>query len=318
VGGRNITPRFILLYTVFTLTWYISVSGSSTFFTFMRIFVHIASTLFNQFLNPEVAQGLKIILMKGVSPLHDIHKIIHLISQFFIIVGFLPSSLNVINVKFGKEYKAFAIVNLTWCLAGIAIPYFASSLNTTRLYQITLSFLAPFCIIGGIVTFNKIKKLSGKRLVHESMKGSLKFMSIFFAIFLLFTSGFIYEVAKDNPCSISLDKTVDYPRFNDKEVYAAKWLVDIRDSYPIYADDFGRLLIRGFIFYRVRTFSAETEELPSGAYVYLRSLNLKGFIHEFHEKTGHLNVELPNSIFYNNVITRKNRIYDNGGSEIYR
>ena len=30
-----------------------------------------------------------------------------------------------------------------------------------------------------------------------------------------------------------------------------------------------------------------------------------------------INVELSNSKFYNNVITNKNKIYDNGGSKIY-
>ena len=211
-------------------------------------------------------------------------------------------------MKFGKEYKAFALINLAWLLAAIAVPYFASSLNTTRLYQITLFFLAPFCVIGGRATFNKIKKVSGTRLGENSMKDSLKLLSIFFAIFLLFTSGFIYEVAKDNPSTISLDKTMDYPRFNDKEVHAAKWLVDISDSYPIYADRFGWLLLYGFGHWRVRTFSAETEELPFGAYVYLRNLNQKGFITEFNENKIYIYLELQNSTFYNNVITNKNKI----------
>jgi len=314
---RNISLGFVLLFIVFTLAWYIYVSSSSTFYTIVHIGDHIASTIFTQFLNPEAAQGLKIILMELDSPLHEVNRILHFLSQFFIIVGILKSSFNLINVKFGKEYKAFALVNFAWCLAGIAIPYFASTLNTTRLYHITLFFLAPFCVIGGIVTFNRIKGISGTRLSEEGMKGSLKLLSLFFAIFLLFNTGFIYEVAKDNPFSISLDNTIDYPRFNDKEVHAAKWLVNITDSYPIYADNLGLQLLKGFVYLRGRTFFAEAKELPSESYVYLRSLNLKGFMTELHEKKGHLYVELPNSTFYNNVITKKNKIYDNGGSEIY-
>ncbi|GAH62205.1 unnamed protein product, partial [marine sediment metagenome] len=197
----------------------------------------------------------------------------------------------------------------------------ASSLNTTRLYQITLFFLAPFCVIGGITTFNKIMKLSGKRLGEESTKDSLKLLSIFFAIFLLFTSGFIYQIAKDIPSSISLDKTIDYPRFNDKEVHSAKWLGGIKDSYPIYADHFGMLLLSEFAFYRVRPFFNETKELPYGSYIYFRSINMKGFMTELyryqHEKKMFYNVDLINSTFYNNVITKKNMVYDNGGSKIY-
>ncbi len=314
--SRNISPGFILLFMIFTLTWYIYISSSSAFVSFVRIGDHIVSTLFTQFLNPEAAQGLKILLMDMGSPLREIYRVLHILSQFLIVVGILTSSLNVIKVKFGKEYMAFAIINLALVLAGIAIPYFASSLQTTRLYHITLFFLAPFCVIGGIATINKIQKVSGKILYEESMKNSLKLLSIFFAIFLLFTSGFIFEIANDNPWSASsilLDNTFDYPRFNDKEVNAAKWLVDVTDSSPIYADNFGRLLLYEYNFWRINLFFSETEELPSRSYVYLRSLNLKGFMTELYEKR----VGFTNSTFYNKVITRKNKIYDNGGSVIY-
>ncbi len=314
---RNISPGFVLLFIVFTLAWYIYVSSSSAFYSIVRIGVHIANTLFNQFLDPEAAQGLKLILMKSASPLREANKIFHLLSQFFVVVGILISSLKIINVKFGKEYKAFALVNLALCLAGIVIPHFASSINASRLYHITLFFLAPFCIIGGIATFNRVKGISGMRFSEGSTKGSLKLLSVFLALFLLFNSGFIFEVVKDKPSSISLDKNMDCPIFNDKEVHAAKWLVNVTD--PIYADIVGRLVLREFVFGRVGIYFGETKELPSEAYIYLRSLNLKGFMNEFcQEKRNYLRIELSNSTFYNNVINKKNRIYDNGGSEIYK
>ncbi len=314
---RNITSRFVLLFTIFTLTWYISVSNSSVFNIIMYRFDIITSNLFNDFFNLYSTQGLKLILMDMGSPLREVYRLLHLLSQFFIVVGFISSFLNTINVKFGKEYMAFALVNLGIVIAAIVIPYFASSLQTTRLYHITLLFLSPFCVIGGTATFNGINKLSGKRLGKDSMKSSLKLLSIFFAIFLLFNTGFIYEIAKDNPRSISLDKSRDYPIFNDKEVQAAKWLGDVTYSYPIFADYFGKLVLHEFTYGRDRVFFAETEKLPSGAYIYLRSKNLNGLMHELHIKTGPLYLELTNSTFYNNVLTKKNNIYDNGGSEIY-
>ncbi len=310
---RNISSGFVLLFIIFTIAWYIYVSSSYAFYSIVHIVNQIASNLFTDFLNPETAQGLKIILMKSASPLRTVNKIFHLLSLFFIVVGILKSSLNIINVKFGDEYKAFALVNFSLCLAGIAIPYYASNLSASRLYHITMFFLAPFCAIGGITTFNGIKGVLGMRLGEESIKGSWTLLSVFFAIFLLFTSGFIFEIAKDNPTSFALDKTMDFSRFNDKEVHAAKWIVDITDSYPIYGDQVGWLVLSEFEFGRVKTFSAETKEIPPESYVYLRSLNLKYFMAELNGTT----VELTNSIFYNNIIINKNRIYDNGGSEIH-
>jgi len=319
---RNITLRFILLFTVFTLTWYRYASSSSIFYSFERISDKIASTLFILFLNPEAVQGLKLILLKMNTPIEEAAKILHLLSQFFIVVGILTSSHKEINFKFGKEYKAFALVNLAWCLAGIAIPNFASSLNATRVYQITLFFLAPFCIIGGIVTFNRIKKLFGKRLGEENVKCSLKLLSIFFAIFLLFNSGFIFKVAKENPRSISLDKTTDSLMFNDKEYDAAKWLSGKTTSNLIYADYFGFKLLNEFSLGRNRYFFLEMEKLPSGAYVYFRSINLNGSMimrksYDVRLSRGHLSVDFLNSTFYEYLITKKNLIYNNGGSNIY-
>ena len=149
------------------------------------------------------------------------------------------------------------------------------------------------------------------------MKDSLKLLSLFFAIFLLFTSGFFYEVTNDIPRSISLDKDMDFPRFNDKEVRAAKWLSDVKGSNLIFADFYGVQLINGFDFNQVKPFVAKKEKLSSGTYIYLRSLNLKGLIVE-KNMAFRIYAELLDSAFYNQVIIKKNKIYDNGGSEIYR
>ncbi len=314
---RNITPRFILLFTIFTITWYMSFSGSSVFYAIIRIIDRIAINLFTQFLNLEATQGLKLILMELASPLHEVNRIFHLLSQFFIVIGVLAPSLNLINVNFGKEYKTFSLINSGFLFAAIAVPYFSISLQTARLYHITLFFLAPFCVIGGIVIFNIINGILGNKFGEKNMKDSLKLLSLFFAIFLLFTSGFFYEVTNDIPRSISLDKDMDFPRFNDKEVRAAKWLSDVKGSNLIFADFYGVQLINGFDFNQVKPFVAKKEKLSSGTYIYLRSLNLKGLIVE-KNMAFRIYAELLDSAFYNQVIIKKNKIYDNGGSEIYR
>lgn len=321
---RIINPRFILYYTIFVLIWYIFISGSSNFYTIVNIVTRISNVSFINFFNPDTAEGLGFIFMKLNSPLHELYKILHILFQFFILVGFLPSSIHLLNVKFGKEYKAFSVINLGLCLIGLSVPHFASSLNTTRLYQITLFFLSPFCVIGGIEILLKIKKLSGMRLHDDNIKDILKVLSILFTIFLLFTSRVIFEVSKTAPSSISFDKTIKFPMQNDQEFHAATWLSNTKDSSHIYSDYFGKQLLKGFVSGGSKLFFTETNEIPDGSYIYLGSSNLQGSITEYYTENKGVykklsyDEEFMTSTFYNVVITNNNRIYDNDGSEIYR
>lgn len=110
------------------------VSASSAFDAIVRISDHIASNIFTEFLNLEVAQGLGIIMTETVSPLHSVTKYLHFLSQFFIFVGVITLMLNRKGLQFEREYEAFFLVNFVIFFAGIVVPYFASLLNITRLY----------------------------------------------------------------------------------------------------------------------------------------------------------------------------------------
>ena len=77
---RTISSTFVLLFIIFTLTWYTYVSSSSAFNAIVRIGDHMASSIFTDFLNPEAAEGLDYILKETVSPLHSVTKYLPLIS----------------------------------------------------------------------------------------------------------------------------------------------------------------------------------------------------------------------------------------------
>ena len=52
-----------------------------------------------------------------------------------------------------------SIVSAIILLLCILLPHFSTQLNVERTYHITLSFLAPFCILGGDIVFKWISKL---------------------------------------------------------------------------------------------------------------------------------------------------------------
>ena len=318
---RTISSTFVLLFIVFTLTWYIYVSSSSAFNAIVRIGDHMASSIFTDFLNPEAAEGLGYILKETVSPLHSVAKYLHLLSLFFIAVGIITLMLKHREMKFKREDAAFSLVFFAICLGGIALPYFASALNTSRLYHITLIVLAPFCVIGGITVFKMLSRVVRASWTEQRARSSLKVLSVFLVIFLLFNSGFVYEVAKDHPGSISLSsewvkeygdaktKNSFYAAYHMAgDIAGAKWISKNRDNkLRIYADyTRKRLVLNGYGMMPINepVVLTNTTEVRDGSYIYLGYPNVHyGLMYA-----------LPTPSYWN--ITDISPLLD-GGSEIY-
>ena len=319
---RTISLTFVLLFITFTLAWYMHVSSSSAFDSIVRIGDHIASSIFSDFLNPEAAQGAHIILRKPESLPHNVNKYLHLITQFFILAGVITLVLSRKRMAFEREYEAFSFVNFMICFAGIAVPYFASSLNTTRLYQITLIFLAPFCVIGGITIFKVLSRVVKVSWTNESIKRSLHVLSVYFVIFLLFNTGFVYEVAKDHPTSISLSSR-DLSCSTDQEVLAGNWLKDRKDMRTnVYSDVYvGLLLLRLLgISHYFKGDENTTTCIPRSAYIFFGRENVKNkkiVIYPLNPISQKCKiVDLQNLTFYNTLLNMS-EIYTNGGAQVY-
>ncbi len=335
---RTISSIFVLIFITFTIAWYIYVSSSSAFITIVTIGNQIAGSIFTELLNPEAAQGLDIILRKASSPLYSVTKYLHLLAQFFILVGVAIIVLRRKEMKFEREYEAFALINLAICIAGIALPYLASSWNTTRLYQITLIILSPFCVIGGLAVFKMVAETvmacwTNKRArilrgeftssARISLSGTLEMapvLSVFLVIFLLFNSGWAYEVAKDHPSSIALNSTIDFPRFNEQEIATGVWLNEKKDMIrDLYADEYRSLLLFG-LFGKRQTFFGDNEittPIPNNFYIFFGRENVRnGKIILIASNMNRNSVYLQNLSIYNTLLDM-NKIYKNGDSLVY-
>lgn len=224
----------VFLFLIFTLAWYMYTSSSSTFDSFVRIGNHIYGSIFTDiFDDPKSTQALDIIVKPSETFIGFIYKTFHLATQLFIAVGIstslFGSNFDTQRSKF--TYLALSIPFFGMCLAGILIPYFASALNTSRLFHITLIFLAPFCIVGGISALKAFCKIMGASWTNKKAKLSLRILYIMFVIYFFFNSGFINELA-NQPVTFSLNASATSPpNFNEKEITAAKWL-----KYNMYPD----------------------------------------------------------------------------------
>ena len=58
--------------------------------------------------------------------------------------------------------------------------------------------------------------------------------------YLLFGTGFILEVSGDLPSSIALNHEMDYPRFNEQELFGKRWLLlNKEEPTKVFADHWG-------------------------------------------------------------------------------
>lgn len=329
-ADRIISSTFVLIFIVFAIAWYMYVSSSQAFNEIVVIGDQIAGNIFTDFLNPDSAQGLNIILSKTISPLYSVTKYLHLLSLFFIVVGVATLILKYKEMKFEREYEAYSLVNLVICVGAIALPWFASSINTTRLYQITLIILAPFCVIGGMTVFKMLSKSVNKSWTDQCVRSSLEILSVFLAIFLLFNSAWFYEVAKDHPESIALsqesikvygDAAAKVNFYNsyipEQDVFGARWLSKNRDTTSkVYADRARKdnvLCSYGMMPRNNILLTKTTKKIEKDAYIYLGYLNVV-------EGIG-IGPDLY-SVFWNiteitPIIENKNKIYSNSCSEVY-
>ncbi len=314
---------FVSLYCIFVLGWYIYVSGSSTFAWALTIGRNIIANI-AEFANPRTVQGLNIITSRASSLLYEITKIQYLIVNFLISVGILAVLLRRTKIKFGKEYVLFSGVSFALLLGGITIPYLASSLGTSRLYHVALLFLAPFCVVGGMVVLDKLSRVFGAHVTRRI--DFLKVLSVFFAVLFLFSSGFVYEIAKDRSSSISLNGEIDFPRFNEREVVAAEWMGDRANrSIPAYSDLYRSALLDGvFAFsYYLDGYYVENTSLPeirislsNVSYFFLGYRNVREGEFMLMTASGGIVTNLQNLTLYNTLM-ESNQIYDNNGASIY-
>ncbi|WP_067073347.1 DUF2206 domain-containing protein [Methanoculleus horonobensis] len=330
-SGRTITLAHVLFFTGFTLGWYILVAGGTSFDTIVSIIDHIGNTIFVDLLNPEATEGLDLLISTPQSFLHTFAKGLHLITLALIVVGFIAICFWHAGTNVSREYVAFSFIALLFGVAGVLVPNFSSTLNTSRLYQIMLIFLSPLCVIGGISILTAPAYISKLQNGWLAGRTPLVLISVFFSLLFLFSTGWIYEYASDQPSSIALSqdsiksygggtpKNVFYGTFiPEHDVFGARWLGEyMKDGSIVYADrtrkdnvltSYGNLA-------RTPPFLPKTDFKPVfGAYVYLGTYNVV-------ERSASGPEEYSDYWSIEDVypaICRNNKVYSNHQSEIYQ
>ena len=311
---RMLSSSFVLFFIIFALSWYLYVSNSFIIERILDIGVHILNSISMDFLSPETSQGVTAFTVNISSPLHKIPAYINYLFQAFIVIGLVGVFKNN-EYKFRSVFLLFAIINVGILILSVILPFFASSLNLTRVYHITLFFLAPFAVIGGIYCFRIIYMVFRRKWSEDNLRVSIIILGFFQILLFLFFTGFIYEVTQDGPTSFSISN-VDYPVFSDQEVLCAKWLYNFKDSNLTYTD-----IYRQPIFKSLELDISKVKILDQNGdfWIYPDSYIFLGKFNVVTKQFFVLNSSKPKEEFYINIdeiIKDKDIIYSNGLSKI--
>jgi uncharacterized membrane protein len=310
----TLTLNFALFFVIFAVSWYLYTSNASPFISILNVFNHIFGNVFTDFLSPDTVQGVSIATSTETLFFHQVNKLLYLLSQFFIFIG-LFSILLSRKTKFRLEYKILAFLSFLVDIFALVLPYFASSLQTSRVFQITLLILSPFFVLGIFAVFNLIGKIMKIKFKKDHI---LKINAIFLTMFLLFNSGIVYEFTGEIQPSMSLmslDKSFDYTVFNDQETSSAEWLSYHKTNLTVYSDPFRSLLLNQYLGKDPIKEFLEDQKFNKFSLLYFGTFNtveneisINSYANSSYGTTEYVKIK---------DLSSYNEIYDNHGSTIY-
>ncbi|WP_292375898.1 DUF2206 domain-containing protein [Methanosarcina sp. UBA411] len=321
--ASNISFNLILLLSVFSLSWYLYISNSSFLHSIISVFHNIWKTLLSDFFSPEYSRGAYMLTKNSIG-LRAVNKYLRLGVVILIIIGFFKETLNSKKPKFGITYFSISIYYLLLLIASVAIPYF-SVMSPGRLYILGLCFLSPLFVIGG--------------LQRNFENKSIKILYAFVTILMLFNTQFLYVLAQDSPTSLSIgqeyikkygdedDKATFYSNMiTEYDILSLEWLskYGYKDKGLFFTAGYTQV---GSVYHNMGFFPKnkmygeyidcykELRNSDKYKYIMLIYANVVediGFSTEMNTTT----FSYFNFSEFKPVLEKRNKIYDNSGSEI--
>lgn len=321
----TLNVSYVVLFIIFCLVWYMYIGGGYLFRSVVIIGEDIFSTIITDFFafgarDPMIWQALGLTSMRALDVEWEIARIFQYLTQIFIVVGIVGLISNLHKTKFHPEYSALSLANMVILAMCIIIPSFAA-LNMARMYHITLLFLAPFFILGGITVCRWLFRIPrAPRLRNLTTSFSLSLVVTLVLIpYFFFNTGFIFALTGATPTSLSLSLyEADWPFVTDAEASAGTWLAELAvKDVPIYSG-------RERFFYTKHpmkyVFSFREAEQPlETSYVYLRRWNILHGEIRYEGKHGiaPIYIDLDEVPILSDA-DAWDRIYNNGDTQVLR
>jgi len=326
--SRNLSVSIISIYVAFVILWYSNIASGRIFIKVVRRIKSIWIGIYKDIFEPTVTQPLAIISKTSPPPLYQIYKLLHITLLFFLVIGFFYTIIRFIKNKSKEDFlKLYVSIPSILILAFSAtLPFFAVSLQTTRMYHIAQLTSSIFYLYGVLALSRYIyslkDKIQGTPNRDSYIEPTVRFTLVFLMTFFLFNSGLVYYVTGQKlPTTIALiayDPDFDYPIYNNQEILSAKWLTNRKSPrLHIYADNYRFIL---FTIVRGTPGQELGKTLPkSSGYLFLGTYNLKNeeiltkdVIAEGTYNKYHIHIDLRYLTYASQAAT-----YNNDGSRIY-
>lgn len=297
---------FVAFYLVSIFAWYMNVSGASVFVDVVGLVNFVAANIVDLFAASTQPIGT---FTGQEAPLHQLTKGLFVVLSVLIVVGYARTKHDLEGRGFRPVYMALAFGTLLLLGFITIVPFVAASLNFNRFYGIALLILAPFSVLGSRSLLEKL------RAIRPDLDAT-KWFAVFLVLFLLFNSGVIYELAGEQPLSMSVDANVDFARFVPGEVAGATWLQQAgMTPQGIYTDGYRAALFVSIFGEIPRPLAANLVLTGSQSCIALMSENLdNGWILTFDAtSSGQAPVHIPlASTNIPTLISGMNRTFDDG------
>jgi uncharacterized membrane protein len=213
--------QLVLMTIVATLSWYVFVAGGVAILQFNQVSAKVVEGVLVDFFTPT-SRPTGVLLALGLVPgmsgiLHELNRITQYVVQFCLILGIIVFARKRQMTRAEREMLPLMMMAFVFLVAAVALPFFASALQLTRIYHIALLFIAP-CFVYGVEQIDSASRRIAsfvKRFLcfRVRLPGSLptgvkvKWVlaaTILFSYFL-FTSGWVWTISLDRPESVILD-----------------------------------------------------------------------------------------------------------------
>lgn len=321
---RNITLYNVTFFAVLIVLWYDVMTGSP-FRGAVSFSSQTISNLQRFFL--EEARSREVGMLFGTRVggeiiLSWVHLIVTWLSFTLIAIGVIGTLVrrhDMIGVaksegslpqflgsSFETEYFLMSVTSTGLLVTAIVLPYVSVGYDIFRLYTQAAVLLSVFLIIGGIMLAKFLR-----------VKVYLLLLLVLIPYFL-FTTWAAYEAFGFHR-SLGLSSeapSMSYEYIHDQEIPAATWLKEhIAENSSVYAaDPHGRqiLISQGKIFPGRVDGMSFSRRLETDDFLYLSHNNVV-------EQTLVVQHDYPDDLSeYSDMLTGKNKLYTNGGSEIYK
>lgn len=306
----------------FYLIWYTLVSGGFVLGLFGNFLNAIISAL-PLLLNPGSRYGIALVTQSsGIVSL--LIKGINIVFQGLIVFGLLYYTHSKIKKKetsFSSTFLFLSFGSIFFLVLTLALPYFGSYFDVTRLYSLSLLVLAPFGVMGAIA-FGKL--FANRTRLRSNSTTFLKIMSIFATIFLLFNVGFVSAIAHEPySTAFSLIPNSSYAVYDKGEFSGAFWLVtNAQSQAQVFMDPASAPLFLSLASVNILDIpwplENTTNVMQSQSFFFINSWNLRtGTIQiaQVLAQSNELTVYRVNMTQrYYSFLAESNRIYDNGYS----